>query len=510
MRRDKTRNYGWLRRPLLAGGISMMLLVLLLAGWSGNQTDMQKDIWEPFRWTGKKSIKTDGSAKVLMAKAEDIMKQFHKVRPFNPPDGYALEQIGEFLPRVTIPGNRQGPEPLMLRIRIRRPPEGKDIIAGVNIYVNDPYNIVGDPVISDKTGDIFLMPPQVGRKSGQPIYTRWAHPPGYEEKYPSFAMFPLWSSEVEPFLRSVVRPTFALSKATVTTMFTSGDRPFWKPVSQERWITAMIGKAQADLDELSKGFEAAEKTDVTSQQITQMRDYLKRVRAANDDKVVIERHNKMMEQLRANVEMAKSMGMATAEAEKTMVSYDMGLDAQLEAAAEMRSSLDEYETKLIKALITRDDTWKNAAESIRQGDWDSLESLGKEYEIEKLIFLADAGRALEKLQIELKSLSPAQRSSPAYGFELPPYNPQGTQRQVVMMPFNAKRQSGLVDAGAKGARALVSLDPDFFAFDEKNGPIRIISVEWWGSNEIMYESGNRNILDDLWSSLEWSSLKKFL
>lgn len=102
-----------------------------------------------------------------------------------------------------------------------------------------------------------MLPPLTGKLAGQTIRSRSAHPPGYEEKYPSTSMFPLWAHDLEPFLRGVVRPGFKLVRGTVTTMFTSGGKPFYKPVSQQRWIRAMIGKAKSELADFRSGVTAA-------------------------------------------------------------------------------------------------------------------------------------------------------------------------------------------------------------------------------------------------------------
>ena len=467
--------------------------------------------WGPLRWTGR-SPSTYGPGDAMVSKAETIVKIFQKAAPLNPPRGIGIDTRGEFLQRFPLPGNASGPEPVRLRLSFRIPPDEKEPAAGVDIWINEPFNLLGDPVLSDQTGDIFLLPPGAGELAGQPVRTRSAHPPGYEEKYPSMDLFPLWAIEQEPYLRSVVRPTFGLARATVTTMFTSGGRPFWIPVSQERWIMAMIKKANDELDEFQAGVEAAQTTEITRQQIDQMQDYLKRMRAMYDEKTIIERYAKLREEMMKTVQIAVSMnpGEEKKYYEHMIEPLDKQLELELASAPESLAKLREYEDKLLQALITREDVWTTADAAIRGGDWDRLEALGGEYDVDRLVLLADAGRARDKLQAELSSLSPAQRAAPAWGFELPPWHPLGPHRHVVAMPFEAVRPSGLVDPGTVGARALVSLDTGFFTFVEKNAPIHVLAVEWWGAHDTRYGPMQRTLLNDLWSSLDWNALRALI
>jgi hypothetical protein len=489
----------------LKKSLFVAIIVFVVSGWSENH---KFEGWQSMRWTNKSSS-TDGSGKAMAAKAEDILKILQSATPLNPPRGMGVYPYGEFLKRVTLPGDLTGPEPVRLQLGFRIPADARQAESGLNIWINDPHNLLGEPVLTDKTGEIYLMPPLVGTLAGQTIISRSAHPAGYKEEYPSSGLFPLWGNEQEPFLRSVVRPTFGLAKSTVTTMFTSGGRPFWAPVSQERWIMAMIEKANMELAEFQTGVEAAGKTDITNQQINQMRDYLRRMRAMYDEKTIIERYDKLREEFKKTFSYVESMnpGEGKKQYEQMIEQLDSQLEFELASAPESRAELQQYEDKLLKALLTREDIWTGADASIRGGDWDGLEELGKEYELENLVLLADAGRAKDRLQAELNSLSPAQRSSPAWGFELPPWHPVGPHRHVVALPFDAVRPSGLVEPGTEGARALVSIDTGFFTFVEKDAPIRLLTVEWWGGHDTLYGSGGRSLLDDLWGSLSWSALR---
>jgi hypothetical protein len=508
MRQNCKKKYwrvAFFNKPVVAMSLFATSLILFSTGWAVINPG-KGESWEPLRWSNKSSS-SSGHAKIMVSKVEEIIKMFQKAAPLNSPKGFGIDPRGEFQKRFNLPNGKQGLEPVLLRLGVRIPATAKVYAAGTDIWINDPKSILGEPALTDAQGEIFVMPPKVGLLGGQTIYSRSAHPSGYEEKYPSKSFFPLWGHEVEPFLRSVVRPTFKLEKATVTTMFTAGGKPFWKPVSQERWIMAMIELAKRELADFDAGLQAAQKMEITSQQVTQMRDYLKKIRILFDEESIIERHNKSLEQSMSLYEMMKKMNPEEAQKfhQQTIGGAEKRLEEELEASAGKRVELDEYEKKLIQALVTREDAWTSAGTYIKNGDWNKLQELGKKYDIERLDLLADAGRAISKLQAELKSLSAAQRNAPAYGFELPPWHPVGPHKQVVAMPFDAKRPSGLVNPTTKGARALVCLDPDFFVLAEKNSSIRLLAVEWWGSHETRYHSGK--MLDDLWKNLDWRALE---
>ncbi len=485
---------------------------ILLSGWIGLPSPSGSgETWDPLRWSNKSS-RSPATAAAMEAQVEAVMEVFRKAAPLNPPKGFGVNPRGEFLPEIRLPGHSPVPEPVRLRLGIRKPPGSQYIVATLNAWINDPYHLLGEAVLSDPEGEIFLMPPVVGRMGGQTIYTRTAHPVGYEEKYPSRDMFPLWSEDMEPFLRSVVRPTFKLAHSSVTTLFTAGGKPFWKPVSQERWIRALIAKARKDLDDFQTGLEEAEKTDITAQQIAQMRQHLQRMKSMLDEKEIVERHAESLEQAMSLYEMMKDMNPEQAEEyyRQTIAGSEEQLQEKLDAAGEQRTELEKYEQRLIGALVKRDDVWTGAGASISSGNWDRLEQLGRENHVDHLVFLADAGRAIGKLEAELAGLSPSQRSAPAYGFELPPFNPLGPHGHVVMMPFEAERPSGLVDPGAEGARALVCLDPEFFRSGAQEAVVRILSVDWRGSHDLSYHNNQKNLPQDLWQSIDWAALRAFV
>lgn len=505
-----TRNrLNWYRKLYFTIPLLMLPAVIIVSGWTNYAyRNAGEAKWELLH-RANRSTKSGDEAKRMEERVESIMKIFQKAQVFNPPKGFAVVPRVEYLRRISFPGHTHSPEPVHFRVAVRMPPESKDIVAGVNVWINEPYNLLGDPVLSDNEGEMFLLPPEVGRKEGEKIYSRSGHPPGYEESYPSKTIFPLWADNQEPFLRSVVRPTFGLSKQTVTTLYTLNERPFWKPVSQERWIKAMISRADKQLEEFKSGLDAAEKTELTQQQINQMRSYVQKMKDMWDENAIRERHDKMKEQLMPLYEMMKQRDPAEAEKfyQNSIVASEKQMEETIAQSATMQSEIAEMERKIFDGLLSRDAVWTETAASIKQGNWDKLEKLAGEYKLESLILLADAGRALQKMNAELASLTPAQRRASAYGFLIPEHHPLGPHRQVVAMTFTAERASGLVDAGAKGARAIVCPDPDFFNFSEKDAPIYLMAIEYWGSNRVTYDNGKRNLPDDIWRTLDWQALR---
>lgn len=489
-------------------------ILLLLPGWSSLPGAEKDDVWHSLRWVNKSSRSDAGYGKMMASRAEQILAVFQKARPLNPPSGLSVGPRCRFL-AVNLPGGRDS-EGLVLDMPMKFPSNDAFPTAGVRVWINEPYNLLGEPVLSDDTGDIFLLPPVIGEKGGQLVYSRAGHPPGSEETFPGSRLFPLWGEEHEPFLRSVIRPTFGLYEPSITTLFTSQKNPFWKPVSQERWILAMIATARSELNAVTEGLRAAGNTNVTRQQLDQMKAHLTSMREMFDEKAVIERHEQSLTQVRELHAMMVKMNPEEAEKyyRNAMEGSDKRLEEALAAAAQQRIEIEKYEQKILEASLTMDDFWENLNTAMRDGDWDKLAETGKEMKMEKLVYLADAGRSLDKLIEELNRLSPGQRGAPAYGFEIPDWHPLGPHRHVVALPFEAVRPSGLVDRGAKGARALVSIDEKFFMSLEQGPSVGLIAIEWWeevdarfrGEGGMFYNERRVTMYDELWKSLDWSAL----
>lgn len=493
--------------PLLI--MLLMITTLMLSAYSGSgYKHNNNDLWEPLNRVNRSSRDAAGAA-AIERKVENIMEVFRKALPFNPPKGFAVMPKVQYLSPLNLPGNTYLPEPVHFSMSVRMPPQKKYIVAGVNVWINDPHNLLGEPLLSDNQGDIFLLPPDVGSMAGQKITSRMAHPPGYDNEYPCQSMFPLWSPDQEPFLRSIVRPSFGLAKKTVTTYFSADNRPFWKPVSQERWINAMIAKAEMTVKEISAGVDAADELNITEQQVSQMKAYLTAMKDLFTEENIIKRHRENRENAMQLYEMMKQSNPAQAEEfyQKSIVGSEEALEKELSGAGEQRKKFEEMERKLMTALVQREEVWQQMSTAIDSGNWDKIDELANEHKLDNLAHIADAGRSIGRLRAELAGLSSAERRAPAYGFLLPEEHPLGTQRQVVAMVFNAERPSGLLTAGAKGARAIVSIDPEFFNFDDAGTPIKLMAVEYWGKNTTMYDNNRRNLLDDLWQYLNWQELR---
>ena len=506
---DKKTRLKGLRKVLPLLTILLIITALLWSGYSGSGDKLDSsDLWEPLNRVNRSS-RNAADAAAIERKVENITEVFRKALPFNPPKGFAVMPRVQYLSPLYLPGNTHTPEPVHFRVAIRMPPQSRDILAGVNVWINDPYNLLGEPLLSDSQGDIFLLPPEVGSMGGQKIVSRMAHPPGYDNEYPCRSIFPLWSSDQEPFLRSVVRPSFGLAKGTVTTFSTIGNQPFWRPVSQERWINAMIARAEMTVNEISAGVDAAEELNITEEQLNRMKVYLSRMKEMVTEENIIRRYRELKATMMPQYEMVKQSNPAAAEEfyQKSIVGLEDMMELELSQVDERRKEIEEMERKLMTALVQREEVWQQMKTAIDRGDWDKIDELADEHKLDNIRLIADAGRSVGRLRVELAGLSKAERSAPAYGFLIPEDHPVGTHRQVVAMVFNAERASGLVAAGAKGARAIVSIDPEFFDFADTGAPIRLMAVEYWGSNTTTYDNNRRNLLDDIWHNLDWQELR---
>ncbi len=494
------------------------IFIFLFAAFQPAQGLAQGDTWEQLRWLRTSATPASPHGEEMVSKVEDIMEVFKRAQPLNPPRGLVVNPRSEFVASPSLTGNRQWPQSVRLNLMMRFPYANSDVTAGVRVWINETGNLLGDPVMADGTGEIYLLPPLMESIGGQTLFNRCAHPPGFEERFPAPGFFPLWDNNVEPFLHSVVRPTFGLHQASVITVLTRSGEAFWKPVSQERWIRAMLDIAQAELDLFRQGYAAAMEQDVPQQQIDQMRQYIKRMRDMFEEQSVVERHEKVMEQAKQSYEMMKSFNLE--EAEKMYANAVDGaedrLRQELEVAAEQRVELDEWERKLTEALMTQGEILARVDAAIGSGDWDGIKELGKELDVNHLIFIGDAGRAAEGLRAELNSLTPAQRRAPAYGFITPPWPSMGTYRHIMAMDFEAERPSGLVSPDAEGARALVCIDEDFFASAGNESAIRVMSVEWWelidaryrSEGGMFYNERRVTMLNDLWRGVDWNALRR--
>lgn len=449
----------------------------------------------------------------------DLLKIFQEAAPLNPPQGFEiqprgvsrppLDDVGLITGRLYMPIWFPGWEPLA------------QPSARISVWVNEPEGLLGTPVLADQKGRIYLLPPVISQKPGGDLFSRGSHPPGYKEAYPSHSMFPLWDWKVEPFLRAVVRPTFLLGQEEgIITVVTPDGNPFWKPVSQERWINALKAYAEAELSIITSGHLASEEALLTQQQIQEIRSYMAALQAAFDEEEIIRNHEQNLKEYNELYNFLKVMNPDQAEEFYiTMIeTAHEFLEEQLTMAAELRLEFQKLEQQVLEDLLARGELVQELELIIEEKDWDRLEELGQELRVEYLVFLAYAGRSLEGMEEELANMSSVERAAPAYGFELPPWHPFGPHRQVVAMPFEAERPSGLLAADAEGARALVSIDPEYFTPSSASHYLQLLVVDWWEKTHATFYSPEGraynevrvNLMERLWDSLEWERLEDLL
>lgn len=323
--------------------------------------------------------------------------------------------------------------------------------------------------------------------------------------------------DTEPFLRSIIRPSFQLSHAGIASVLTPHGQPFWEPVSQERWIKALMAYAQRELDFFTEGFQQAKEQEMTQTQIDQMRSQMNRIRANLDEEKIIENFGKMIEQYEAFYEMFKGTEQGE-EWKKLLNEAPRMLEEQLSFAESMRQELETMEEELLQALLMQEEYLQEINTLIHQQAWDQLEEWGREQDISQMILLAYSGRALEELEQELSGMSPGERRAAAYGFEMPPTHPVGPIQHLVAMEFVAERPSGLVSPEAEGARAIVSVKPDFFSFEETDNAIELLIIAWWERIDAPHYSPGAShysevrvqMKENLWQALDWNALRAIL
>lgn len=453
----------------------------------------------------------------------EVLDIFRKAPPLDPPRGFEIVPRINISSRLILPDGDRGPVQSRITMAMWFPEyHPRDpATARASVWFNNPESFLGDPILADEGGKIYILPPAFEQSPGGKIFSRGAHPPGYEEAYPSYSMFPLWDAKIEPFLRSVIRPSFELGRHEgAVTVLTRDGNPFWVPVSQERWIRALQDYARREIETVQLGFEAAEEVELTQQQITQMRNYMTQLQKAFSEEEIIKSHEKMFDDYLDLYEYYKTVDADAAQNfyETTIENADQILEDRLEMAFEMRREFAEMEEKILHALMARQDFIEEMDALIKAEDWQGLEELGRELDLERVIFLAYAGRAINGLEFELASLSPGERAAQAYGFELPEWHPFGPHRQVVAMPFEAVRFSGLVSPDSEGARALVAVDPKYFNSNLPPTAIQLIVVDWWEETHPRYYSPTGSayneirvqLLSRLWNRLDWSSLRSFV
>jgi len=467
----------------------------------------------------------------------DILREikyvFQEPPALNPPLEVRVKPIANIFPPALSFSQEKNIFSYCLDLGMTFPLQGRLGPSGrISVWVNDPEALLGTSIGLDENGPIYMLPPVIEERSSGPLYSRSAHPVGYTEAFPSRSFFPLWNMEVEPFLREKIKPTFSLSRASVATVLTPDKTPFWEPVSQKRWIEFMQKQARLEIELFLKQVQAARDDSHFHQQAERLERQIAFMEQQYSPEKVLERHEQALEDLgnslkmfRMHKEMAQTEEVkekwaeAIAEVEENKVRAEAYfLEEFLLVVEDFMEEMQEYLRDLALASLQAEEMLEEAAEIVKNSRWDQLEELGQKYDSQYLLYLADSGRAQAKLEAELASLSPAELSAPAYGFEIPPTHPVGPYRHLVPMDFEVTRPSGLVDKGTEGARALVALKPGFFTDALPSTAPRLIIVKWWELIDSSHFSpegrhfhpARREMMDRVWSDLRWDQIYNLL
>jgi len=516
--------------------LSLFFLLLILLVFSSCPRSVKADYWGSWsnlinRERGEIDL-ADEDKNLLEEVLGEILELFQETAPLNPPREVQVRPIAYLEPKLPLP-HQPGPARGYLDLGMVFPNQGPPGPSGrVQVWLNEPEALLGTPLALDDDGyGIYLLPPVIEEKASGSLFSRSAHPVGYEEAFPSYSFFPLWGWEVETFLREVIRPSFNLAESSVLSVRTRGNIPFWKPVSQERWITALIDYAQKEIDLFLEGTQAEREADITQDQIDSLERRMANLRESTDPENIIKIHENAFQMIEQAIGFAEhNLEKAQTEEEKehwkamieqhqeNLETQKENLDEQVRIFQEMAEEVLEFGEQLIQARIFKGELKEELIPLILEGNWSAIEKMGKELDGPYLIFLARVGKARDELKKELASLSPAERNAPAYGFDIPPMHPLGSHRHVVAMDHDAELPSGLVPPEAEGSRALVSIDPDFFDKDLPPTSIQLIIVRWWertdashfSPNGRYYHEARRTMMENLWNNLDWNQLHQIL
>jgi hypothetical protein len=148
-----------------------------MSGLTASHDIFVEGSWNDLRWLNKSSL-SQTSVETMKSKAEDIMQIFQKAAVFNPPQGMRIVPLGEFHKSITLVESNKSPERISLQPGIRIPPDANRSATTVNVWINDPLFLPGDPVLNDHSGEIFMLPSLTGNMAGQSIYSRRAKSSG--------------------------------------------------------------------------------------------------------------------------------------------------------------------------------------------------------------------------------------------------------------------------------------------------------------------------------------------
>lgn len=495
---------------------ALALLIVLTAslgaqeGWRRMQTGTQRA--EPL----------NAAELELLGHLDTILPLFHALPPFNPPREFHVIPLRYTDPGAELLEGRPGPARLTVDFGMQFLVVMEyRVVAGVRVSINDPFELLGPAFFADEESRFYLLPPTIQGAGGQELFLRSAHPVGFQKVFPMGIAPPLWHENSEPFYRSVIRPHFNMVSQIAVTCFTRRGEPFWKPVSRERWVRTLIAYGNAVVAEHREGGQLYAATEDTQKQIEELKRRYDRMRAAYSEEVTQQVYEQMIAVAPLSRALAPDPETGEREYQKALAEAEQYRQERRRMEPEMIATLDAQEKQFIDALLARDALMVAERQAVADEDWDRLEEIGRENQLSHLVYIADAGRQVVALERELSTMSAAERSAPAWGFEIPE-SPPGPYRSFMMMQFSLTRPSGLVEPDSPGARAIVALDRSFFDRRNSDAQPLILTVAYWKDPRygddpwaMMERRGvprepGLTMLADVWRHLDWRVLRRIV
>ncbi|TVR85221.1 MAG: hypothetical protein EA428_16175, partial [Spirochaetaceae bacterium] len=343
--------------------------------------------------TGRQTEPVSAAELELLGHLDTILPLFHALPPFNPPQEFHV------IPRLhTDPGTtliEGSPGPAQFKVNF-----GLEffvvmeyhIVAGVRVAINDPFELLGTAFFADEESPFYLLPPTIQGAGDQTIALRSAHPVGYREVFPFGDMPPLWGQESAPFYRSVIRPHFNIVSNSALTYFTRGDKPFWKPVSRERWILALMAHGRRQLAEFHRASETFVATETTQRQIEELRRRYDRMRATYSEAETQRMYEMMLSVASISRAVAPDPETGDREYQKAIAAAEQTREERRRLAPGFIAEMDAQEEQMIQALLMRDASTQEIVQVISDGNWERLEEIARENGASQLVLLADTGR----------------------------------------------------------------------------------------------------------------------
>lgn len=508
----------------LVGLILMLILpVATVGGWG----------WEEGQQYQRWGVELQQSeSEEIAAIAQKIINLFQNTAPLQNPDQIRIRPDLNYFPHLDYIDLMAPPLRFSLELKMWFPNQGTLApTAKVFVTINEPETLLGTPILFNDQGPIYLLPPVIAQQENRPLYARSAHPTGYKEAFPSYSFFPLWDENVEPFLRSIIRPSFALAESSVATVLKTDAEPLFIPITQKEWITALHDYASLEIELFIAGLIEMEAQDVTQAQIDNLKRNLQSLQQGFSTEQYLENYEQAVKMIENSIVSAEMMmNMITDEKMKEnyqemieeqkyiLLEMTEQLDEQLMAFEKAHQEVAEFGQKLLQALILYDEKMKEVIDIFKARDWDALEALGLADNELNFPFLVDTGRAIDALEQELNQLSLTEQKEAAFGFDIPPIHPLGPYQHVVALDYSSARPSGLVSPEKEGARALVRLNQDYFKDDAKSTQVQVLILKWWERTDALhyspgatfYSEERVQMMENLWQNLDWSALEALL